>query len=82
MDLSFKLIELKIKYYLMKSKYESLLKKLEKKRISKEQQKIIKMYYFIYGVHIRVLMDNFAQKNGHFLVTETGQKRLHTVLIK
>ena len=39
MDLSFELIELKIKYYLMKSKYESLLKKLEKKRISKEQQK-------------------------------------------
>ena len=45
MDLSFELIELKIKYYLMKSKYESLLKKLEKKRISKEQQKIIKMFH-------------------------------------
>ena len=48
MDLSFELIELielKIKYYLIKSKYESLLKKLEKKRISKEHQKIIKMFH-------------------------------------
>ena len=48
MDLSFELIELKIKYDLMKCNYESLLEKLEKlekKRISKEQQKIIKMFH-------------------------------------
>jgi len=32
MDLSFELIELKIKYDLMKSKYDSLLEKLEKKK--------------------------------------------------
>ena len=48
MDLSFELIELKIKYDLMKSNYDSLLEKLEKlekKRISKEQRKIIKMFH-------------------------------------
>ena len=42
MDLSFELIELKIKYNEMKIKYDLLL---EKKRISKEQQKIIKMFH-------------------------------------
>ena len=45
MDLSFELIEIKIKYDLIKSKYDSLLEKLEKKRISKEQRKIIKMFH-------------------------------------
>ena len=48
MDLSFELIELKIKYDLMKSKYDSLLEKLEKKRISKEQQKIIKCFILLH----------------------------------
>ena len=48
MDLSFKLIELielKIKLNEIKFKYDSLLEKLEKKRISKEQRKIIKMFH-------------------------------------
>ena len=45
MDLSFELIELKIKFNEIKFKYDSLLEKLEKKRISKEQRKIIKMFH-------------------------------------
>ena len=45
MDLSFELIELKIKLNEIKFKYDSLLEKLEKKRISKEQRKIIKMFH-------------------------------------
>ena len=45
MDLSFELIELKIKYNEIKFKYDLLLEKLEKKRISKEQRKIIKMFH-------------------------------------
>ena len=45
MDLSFELIELKIKLNEIKFKYDLLLEKLEKKRISKEQRKIIKMFH-------------------------------------
>ena len=45
MDLSFELIELKIKYDLNKIKYDSLLEKIQKKRISKEQKIKIKIFH-------------------------------------
>ena len=39
------------------------------------EQRIRKIYSYIYGVHIRVFMENFAPKNGLFL-TKKGFEQL------